>query len=398
MKKFVAILLVLGLVILGTAAVSAETITVWGMGEEGKNLDEFAEKFEEENPDIDVEVQAIPWDNAHEKLVTAVAGGTGPDVAQMGTTWMAEFGGIGAFADISDYLANSEIGKEDFFEGSFETNEINNKIYGVPWYVDVRAMYYRSDLLSEAGYDNPPATWEELKEVSKELSANGEYGIDLPNEDEQILLPFIWQNGGEILNDQGEIAINSPEAVEALEYYVSFFEEEIAQTEAQGSETIQEFKDGNKPIFFSGPWMIDLIKDQAPEIDGDWSVAMMPEKETRTSFTGGSNLVIFEDSNKKDAAWKFVEFMSQEETQKEWYESTNGLPANVDIWQSDYFADQPKLEVFGEQLEDAKAPTTVPEWEQIASAIKRRMQQAIYGDSSAEESISNLEEDIKGIL
>lgn len=398
MKKLFAVMLVLGLVILGTAAVSAETITVWGMGEEGKNLDEFAEKFEEENPDIEVEVQAIPWGNAHEKLVTAVAGGTVPDVAQMGTTWMAEFGGIGAFADLTGYLNDSELERGQFFEGSFATNEINEKIYGVPWYVDVRAMYYRSDLLNKVGYENPPASWEELKNASRKLSEEGEYGIDLPNQDEQILLPFIWQNGGEILNEQGEIVIDSPKAVEALEYYVSFFEEDIAQTEAQGSDTIQEFKTGNKPIFFSGPWMIDLIKDQAPEIDGKWSVAMMPEKESRTSFTGGSNLVIFEGSDKKDAAWKFVEFMSQQETQKEWYEATNALPANQDIWQSDYFADQPMLEVFGKQLEDAKAPISVPEWEQVATAIKRRMQQAIYGDATAEESISKLKEDIKGIL
>lgn len=398
MKKLVTILLVLGLVILGTVAVSAETITVWGMGEEGKNLDEFAKKFEKQNPEIEVEVQAIPWGNAHEKLVTAVAGGTVPDVAQMGTTWMAEFGGIGAFADLTEYINDSSIAKDQFFAGSFATNEINDKIYGVPWYVDVRAMYYRSDLLSEAGFEGPPANWEELKEAGRKLSASGKFGIDLPNSDEQTLLPFIWQNGGEILNDQGEIVIDSPEAVQALEYYVSFFEEEIAQIEGQGSDTIQEFKNGNKPIFFSGPWMIDLIKDQAPEIDGQWSVAMMPEKKSRTSFTGGSNLVIFEGSNKKDAAWKFVEFMSQKETQKEWYQATNGLPSNKNIWQSDYFEDQPMLKVFGNQLEDARAPISVPEWEQVASAIKRRMQQAIYGEISSEEAISKLEEDIQGIL
>ncbi len=81
------------------------------------------------------------------------------------------------------------------------------------------------------------------------------------------------------------------------------------------------------PMYFSGPWMINLTREQTPEIDGKWSVALCPKKKTRTSFVGGCNLVVFKDSRNKDAAWRFVEFMSDPRTQLEWFRVSGCLPA-----------------------------------------------------------------------
>ena len=80
------------------------TITVWGMGEEAKSLPKIAEEFEKENPKIDVKVQALPWDQAHDKLLTAVASKKGPDVVQMGTTWIPEFASAGALKDLTPHV------------------------------------------------------------------------------------------------------------------------------------------------------------------------------------------------------------------------------------------------------------------------------------------------------
>ena len=89
---------------------------------------------------------------------------------------------------------------------------------------------------------------------------------------------------------------------------------------AEGFDVTQGFVAGTHPMFFSGPWHMSLIEEQGgADFAGKWAIATMPEKDTKTSFVGGSDLVVFKDSDNKDAAWKFVEFLSDPATQQKWY-------------------------------------------------------------------------------
>jgi multiple sugar transport system substrate-binding protein len=142
---------------LGSGEASGE-LSVWAMGTEGEALPDFVQDFVDANPDVDIEVVPIPWDAARDKFQTAIAAGTTPDVAMMGTTWMAEFGD--AFAPVPDGIDTS-----DFFAGSVDTTELAGQAVGVPWYVDTRVLYYRTDLAEQAGWTPstasacwPPAT------------------------------------------------------------------------------------------------------------------------------------------------------------------------------------------------------------------------------------------------
>src|SRR5690606_33053593 len=137
-----------------------KTLNVWAMGEEGKKLSELTAKFEEQNPGIKVKVQAIPWDTAHDKLLTAVASGKGPDVLQLGTTWVPEFADAGALLDLTSYLKDyPQFEPENYFEGAQTSMKHGDQIVGIPWYVETRLVYYRTDLLKEVGYTAAPATW-----------------------------------------------------------------------------------------------------------------------------------------------------------------------------------------------------------------------------------------------
>lgn len=171
----------------------ATKITVWGMGQ-GKSLEQLSKLFMEEYPEYEVDFQAIPWSNAYEKILTSIAGRQVPDVAQMGTTWMAPFGSMGAFEDLAPYIESSEVVKpENFFEGAWETGIVDGKQFGIPWHVDVRAMFYRTDLLAQVGYDHAPQTWDELYDAVKKLHENGSrYGIALyqPQDNYQTFSPL----------------------------------------------------------------------------------------------------------------------------------------------------------------------------------------------------------------
>jgi multiple sugar transport system substrate-binding protein len=369
----------------GDTAAASGSISVWAMGAEGEKLDVLAKDFMKTNPGISVKVTPIAWDVAHDKLITAVAGNKTPDVSQMGTTWMGEFAKTGALEEVP-----GSIDQGAFFASAKETGVVDGSTFGVPWYVETRVLYYRTDIAEKAGITKPPENWAELKAMAKAMKEKGgaRYGIALSPNNWQELLPFVWQKGGEVITDDGQLNFDSPEVVEALEYYKSFFDEGLtAESVPEGFDVTQGFVAGTHPMFFSGPWHMSLIEEQGgAKLKGKWDVALMPQEETRTSFVGGSDLVVFKGSDNKDAAWKFVEYLLQPEVQRKWYTTVSALPSVEAAWESGPLANDENLSLFGDQLKDAKTPPTIPRWEQIASeAINGEMEKAMVGGASAEE-------------
>ncbi len=205
------------------------TIEVWAMGAEGESLDVLGEAFTEANPDATVEVTPVPWEGAHDKIATAIAAGETPDVSLIGTTWMGEFGETGGL----DPTPMDLFEPDEFFAGPWESTVVNGTSYGVPWYVETRVLFYRTDLADQALLE-PPTSWDELKSFVQGLQQQGgaEHGIYLqPGQagSWQTFLPFGWQNGAQ-LTDGNEYTIDSPEMVEALEYFTSFFDEGLPRT------------------------------------------------------------------------------------------------------------------------------------------------------------------------
>lgn len=369
----------------------SKEITVWAMGEEGKKLSELSKKFEEEHPDIKVNVQAIPWENAHDKLLTAVASQKGPDIVQLGTTWVPEFADAGALLDLSPHLEDyPEFKPDNYFEGAAESMTFNDEVIGVPWYVETRVLYYRTDLLKEAGYEEPPATWDELKEAATTLSERGDdyYGLDIDQNDQITPFIFAWQNGYEIDTENKNLNFDSPEFREAMDYYHSYFEEGISQT-TEGVDMVQAFKDGVKPMFFSGPWMINILNDQAPGLEGKWDVAVMPEKETNKSSIGGSNLSIFHNSENVDESLEFLSYMNEVETQLEWLEISNTLPSRVKAWEDPALSDNKMLATFGEQLENTKAAPQLKEFEKIAQELLASIERINVGGADIDKELDD---------
>ena len=367
-----------------TGTASGE-ITVWAMGAEGEKLDVLAKEFMQKNPEITVKVTPIAWDVAHDKLLTSVAGNQTPDVSQMGTTWMGEFAKTGALEEVPE-----SIDQDAFFESALSTAVVDDKTYGVPWYVETRLLYYRTDIAEKAGITSPPTSWDELKAMAEAMQQKGgaKYGISLSPNNWQELLPFVWQNGGDVISDDGEFTFDSPENVEAIEFYQSFFKDGLtAASVPEGFDITPAFVQGTHPMFFSGPWHMSLIEEVgAAEIEGKWAVAPMPEQESATSFIGGSDLVVFKNGDNKDAAWKFVEYLSTPAVQQQWYSLVSALPSVESAWESGDLSTDEQLSLFGEQLKDAKTPPTIPRWEQVAAdAVNTEMEKAMIGDASAEE-------------
>ncbi|WP_217183600.1 extracellular solute-binding protein [Streptomyces sp. AC495_CC817] len=366
------------------------TITVWAMGAEGEALPDFVKAFEKENPDVTIKVTPIPWDAAHNKIQTAIAGGNTPDIAMMGTTWMADFGD--AFATVPEGIP-----VDGFFDGASSTTRIGDRVAGVPWYVDTRVLYYRTDIAEKAGWTQAPTSWDELAQMASDMQTKGgaTWGMRLPagNDSFQGAMWMPWSAGAELTDGDGW-TLDTPEMKAGFDYYESFFTSGIADPDVDTSPgaTEAEFVDGTAPMVVEGPFLRGQLEAVGGEGFADkYTTAVLPADKGSVSFSGGANLVVFDGSDNASSAWKLVDWLSQPETQASFFEATGDLPAATAAWDEPAVAGDDSIATFGTQLETAKAPPVTTSWVQVAAKGDQALEALRRGTGSVSEVLKTLQ-------
>ncbi|MDO5740138.1 MAG: sugar ABC transporter substrate-binding protein [Ornithinimicrobium sp.] len=377
---------------ISTADASGD-LDVWAMGAEGEKLPELVKEFTAAYPDILVNVTAVPWDSAHDKFVNSITAGTTPDVAMVGTTWMGEFAGMDALDPTPGSIDTSS-----FFPGAQGTTVVDGTSYGVPWYVETRMVYYRTDVATKAGMDKVPADQAGFKDMAAAMKEKGgaDWGISLQPGGQgswQTVLPFAWSAGASVASDSA-YTFDTPEMVKAVDYYGSFFADKLANPSPPEGQTEADFVSGAVPMFISGPWMMAIVEDFAKgdgdaDFAGKYDVAPIPAAEggESSSFIGGSNLAVFKSTESRDAAWTLVEWLSQPETQVKWYGMTTDLPSVQSAWEDQSLTKDEKLTKFGEALKTAQAPPSFPSWEEVATSFDGEIEKVAKSGLSAEEAL-----------
>ncbi len=382
-------------------------LTFWAFGAEGENVQKLIKKFEQENQNIKVKVQQIPWTAAHEKLLTAFAGNSLPDVCQLGNTWIPEFTLINSLEPLDDFVQNSKIVKQDsFFNGVWETNICDSKIMGIPWYVDTRLLFYRKDILKSIGFHEPPKTWNELVyacELVKKKSNGKSYGIFLPTNEWQPIVLFAIESSASLLKDNDCYAFfDDDKFLNAFEYLRSFYKNGYSPSSWIEIQNIyQSFADGYITMYITGPWNVGEFKKRLPkDVQDKWMTSPMPGKEKfpGVSIPGGSSLVIFKTSKNKHYAWKLIEFLSKPENQVEFYKSTGDLPSNIHAWNYDILKNDPYMKAFFVQLKNLKPLPKVAEWEQIATKLMEYVELSAVKDIPTPQIIKLLNKEVDKIL
>jgi multiple sugar transport system substrate-binding protein len=381
------------------------------MGSEAEFVTKLVPEFEKRNPGIKVDVQQIPWTAAQEKLITAFASDNTPDICQLGNTWVPQFASLNAIIKLDDFIGNSmNIKKENYFEGIWETNVIDSAVYGIPWYIDTRLMFYRTDVFKRAGYDQPPKSWNELYDLCKRIKAlypgEDKYAIYLPTNEWAPFIIFGLQNNAELLKDNNSRGnFNSKEFKEAFEFLVKFHKEKLAPLGiSQVTNVYQAFADEYFSIYISGPWNINEFKKRMTgDLADKWSTAPMPSKTGEdypgVSLAGGSSLVVFEKSEHKEEVWKFIEFLSEPSIQIEFYKLIYNLPAIKEAWEDSSIANNIYMKAFYEQFNHVVPTPKVTEWEQIAFAkVQQYAEIAVRGAMSIDNTLKNLDKDVDMIL
>jgi multiple sugar transport system substrate-binding protein len=385
----------------------ANTVRFWAVGREGEYAVDLLQDFLRERPDIEVEVQKLPWTAAHEKLLTAYAGDTLPDLCSLGNTWIPEFTALNALTPVDRQAsASRDIALDDYFPGILDSNRVDGPLYGIPWYVDTNVMYYRRDLLQRAGFAAPPTTWDEWTQMLgaiKSLVGSDRYSILLPLNEFWPLVTLALQQPTDLLRDNGRYGnFRSPEFRSTLEFYVSIFRRDWApkMTNTQVSNVWDEFGRGMFSFYISGPWNIAEFKKRMPaELRDAWMTAPMPGPNgPGVSTAGGASLVIFEDSKSKPATWAVMEYLSRSPVQQRFYELTGNMPPRRSTWQSSTLTSSPYAAAFRTQLDRVRSPPKVPEWERIAQEMRLAAERVIQGVASVDQACAALDRKTDEIL
>ncbi|WP_159942754.1 MULTISPECIES: sugar ABC transporter substrate-binding protein [unclassified Nocardiopsis] len=395
----------------GGDASGGDRLLVWIM--QGTNPDETG-FFEAANTaftdetGIEVEVEFVPWQDAQNKLSTAIAGGTMPDVAELGNTFTPGFADAGVLRDLSGHGVDTD----RYIPGLMEMGQLEDGVYGVPWYASIRSVVYRSDLFEEHGLE-VPGDWDELRETALALSEAEEdmIALPVPGDAQYSVMPWIWGGGGEIAEQGSDgvwtSGVDSEQAREGIGFFTGLALEDGTSTtgavnwnEIDVMEAVAEEKAAMAILGSANP---KAIWEANPDLEGRIDAFTLPGPDGgyMPSFAGGSLLSVFEGTGNEEAAWRYVQHLTGEEFAMRWAEETGFFPGEAD--RVDVFSAEadPILEPFAVQLKEASrgVPAT-PAWTQVeAEKVLVGMQQSILNrEATVEEATTRAAGEIERIL
>ncbi len=382
---------------------------IWGAGPLAK---EFIEReinaFNRNIPDVQVEVSLISWRDAWESIVKAANEQKGPDILQIGSTWNATLADLGVLKDITQEVSDAGLMGEVFAPAAWTSCRFP-KVGGLsslPWFLDIRAIYYRQDILGKLGMsaDNL-VDWtsfdeacENIKGYKKDGKEIGVFGVS--GQGDAMLLqniaPWLWGAGGDFLTSDGrQAAFNEKEALNGIEFYISLISKGYIPLSALKLKTedinIGFFsKKGDYAIAAPGPLDPGLLDPTNPlysaEVSENCMSSCFPAGPAgRFVFCGGSNLAITSFAQHPRGAWEFIKFLTSRESQSSYPLLLNMFPSLLESFEAVFMEDIPRLRGLKNAWEYGRAFPNVAAWGAIESLLVEsfgrifaRAQEGIY--------------------
>lgn len=373
-------------------------------------MKKMAADFHKQHPNITIEFQNVPAEQAAQKLSIQVANGTAPDVAFMNASDTSDFASRDALVNLDNYISRSEVvDPADYVDAFMSFVKWNDSVWGLPIDGESTGLFYRTDLFEQAGIDSPPETWEEFQAAAEKLTdpAKNQYGYEVfAPEAAYYWYPWLYQAGGDLLSEDGsDVVFDSPEAKKAAEFYVNLVKyspPDYLNSNSYDGRTA--FAQGQVGMYMAGAWFAGTLSTEFPKIDGKWDSAPLPSGPAGCKTTiAGDSLVIFSDSENPDAAWKWVEYLSEPDNMALWtYKSPGGtlLPPRTKLLESpDLVKEKPVLEGFAKLMKCGVASTVSnPKFPRIEEVLNKELGAAMYGEQTATEALDKAATEARDIL
>lgn len=387
-----------------------------------KIIEGYVADFEAENPSITVKpVYAGSYSDTMVKTQTSIQGGESPDVAVLDGSEIHTLLDMNAIVPIDELLAKDggEDYINDFYAGFLGNSVKQSKLWNIPFQRSTQVMFYNKDAFKAAGLDpeQPPKTWEEVIEYGKKLTIKdddgmvSQWGFQMPSTAgppiSWIFQGLAYQNmaaGVDYHSEDGKaVYFNTPENVEALQYWVDLvYEHKIMPEGILNWKTVPaNFLEGKVAMFSHTTGNLTSIKENA---GFEYGVAFLPGSKQYGTPLGGGNLFVFKDipEENKEAAWKFIRFITQPEYVADWSIKTGYIATRKSAYDTEemkkYVEENPGALVARDQMEFARPHLSVHSNQNILAIIGNALQAAVIGDMTPQEALDLAQKESDKVL
>jgi multiple sugar transport system substrate-binding protein len=391
---------------------AAQELQMWERSGGNKGMvDILVEMWNQKNPDRKINLTYIPHAEMVAKLAQAIASGDVPDLMGMDLIYGPQFEKAGQLVDVTAEIANLPEMKT-ISPGHLQVATWEGKLYGVPLYADVSALFYNKDLFEKAGLDpnKAPTSLGQLKEYADKITALGGdvKGYYLPGSCAGCNIftvgPLIWASGGKIESaGAGDEPLTGDNVKAVLEWLRGMVKSgNVHESDrAENGETFHlQFGSGKVGMMGTGNFNITLARDQNPNMK--FGIALLPglKEGSAASFIGGDLLVIPKGSKRVKDAVDFMKFLISDEVQVEGYAKALNLTTRSDMVDNKYFKAEPLVQDVAKALSVGRTPYTTTFFEQINSPQGpwlQMLQRVYYTDDPIDQIISDAKEQMKSI-
>ena len=357
----------------------------------GPFWEKVVQECESANPGLNINLEVLGWEQAHDATAQRIAAGTFPDLLNTATIWVPEWADAGALQPVSDSLVPADI-KADFIPALYDKSALyNGQSWGLPIAAASRGLFYNTDLFTKAGLDpaTAPLTWDDMKADAVAIhDKTGEYGYAYDASGTTAFRSFgffLWNNGGDFFTDDGKAAFNSPEGVEALQFLV-----DLAATGAtpDPSGTKAEdvgglFQAGKLGMFIDGNYQIAVIADKAPDLQYGVAPAPIATPDTPPVTWGVTDTLVIGKNADPARAKAVITCIYQPQVRTEFDVAEGLLPVLQSQVSDPAFAD-PRIQAFAQSLQTARFDPLNPKYSQMQELVKTAMQEALTGASTVQ--------------
>lgn len=376
-------------------------------------IDNLAKDFEQENENIKVKpIYGGSYQDTVTKVMTAVQGNNAPDIAVLLSTDLYSLLTMDALEDLTPRFSS------EYFDGFYEAFMGNTKsgdtVWSIPFQRSTIVLYYNKDAFKEAGLDpeKAPTNWTEMREYAKALTktdASGnvsQWGLEIPSTGYQywMLQALALQGGDNIMSSDGkEVFFNEPHVEEGLQMYMDLGQKDKVMPEGiiEWATVPSDFISGKTAMMFHTTGNLTKVKTEA---EFDFGVAFLPANKQYGSPTGGGNLYVFKDipEENKQAAVKFIEFLTEPERVAQWSMDTGYVGTTKAAYETDvlkaYVEDFPQAKIARDQLEYADSELSTYQNGQVTKLFNDNIQAALQGEMTAKEALEKSQTQADDIL
>lgn len=366
-----------------------------------EDLDRMIAAFQAEHPGVEVEVETAPFDQYFTKLQTQVAGGNAPDVCELNYENFVSYASKGTLLDLTPLAAPDLAGR--FYPRAYEAFSQDGEQYALPASFSNVVLFYNKDLFDAAGvaYPTPEWTWEDELAAAEQLTDadEGVWGTYSPIQFHEFY-KVAAQNGCGVFGAGGEVTINQPGCVEALEWMIAKVDEHgVSPSDADlaGVSDGDLFKQGKLAMLHTGIWMFPQFAD-APFA---WDIALEPGKTQKAHHFFANAAAISATTEHPEESFAWAQFLTSSPEAAEIRVAANWeLPAlNDQALFDEWLAQTPpeSRQVVFDALETLVTPPVVEQQSQMQDAITGLLEQAKTGDLTPQEALDRAKTEVEAL-